>query len=240
MNAHDETDREPTGPESVEDVCDGQSVEFEAKSVDEAVELALQELDVEREQVTIEVLAEPRSGLFGLGSAQARVRVTVIDASADPYDIAVDLVELIGVDASITKSDDDDEIYLSIESEDAALLIGQRGRCLNSLQFLVNRIAGRRQRLGKRVVVDVAGYRDRRRDSLEAMAGRQAEKAKRTGREVRLQPLDPQDRRAVHMALKDDPDVETFSVGEGVYRTLIISPDEDSGGSGGRRSRDRH
>lgn len=240
MNGYDETEREPTGPESAEDVFDGRSVEFEAKSVDEAVELALRELDVEREQVTVEVLAEPRSGLFGLGSAQARVRVTVCEAVADPYDIAVDLIELMGIDASITQSDDDDEIYLSIESEDAALLIGQRGRCLNSLQFLVSRIAGRRQRFGKRIVVDVAGYRDRRRDSLTAMAERQAEKAKRAGREVRLQPLDPQDRRAVHMALKDDPDVETFSVGEGLYRTLVISPDQDSGRSGGPRSRDRH
>ena len=171
MNAYNETDREPTVPESVEDVFDGRSVEIEAKSVDEAVELALQELDVERERVTVEVLVEPRSGLFGLGSVQARVQVTVNEAVANPYDIAVDLIEMMGIDASVTQSEDDDEIYLSVESEDAALLIGQRGRCLNSLQFLVNRIAGRRQRFGKRIVVDVAGYRDRRRDSLHKIGG---------------------------------------------------------------------
>jgi len=240
MNPYDETDRESTGPESVEEVIDKQSVESEAKTVEEAVELALQQLEVDREQVDVEILAEPRSGLFGLGSAQARVRVTVRETGADPFDIVTDLIELMGIDASITRSDDDEEVYLSIESEDAALLIGQRGRCLNSLQFLVNRIAGRRQRFNKRIVVDVAGYRDRRRESLTATAERQAEKAKRTGREVRLQPLDPQDRRAVHLALKDDPDVETYSVGEGLYRTLVISPEEGSGRSGGPGSRDRH
>jgi len=240
MNAYDETDRESTQPESVEEVIDKQSVESEAKSVEEAVELALRELEVERGQVDIEVLAEPRSGLFGLGSAHARVRVTVKEAGPDPFDIATDLIELMGIDASIEQHDDDEEVYLSIESQDAALLIGQRGRCLNSLQFMVNRIAGRWQRFNKRIVVDVAGYRDRRRDSLTAMAERQAEKAKRTRREVRLQPLDPQDRRAVHMALRDDPDVETYSVGEGLYRTLVISPEEGSGRSGGPRSRDRH
>jgi len=240
MNSYDKTDRQSAQPKSVEEVVDKQSVESEAKSVEEAVELALQQLEVERGQVDVEVLAEPRSGLFGLGSAEARVRVTVKEVGADPFDIAADMIELMGIDASITRNDSDDEICLSIESQDAALLIGQHGRCLNSLQFMVNRIAGRRQRFNKRIVVDVAGYRDRRRDSLMAMAERQAEKAKRTRREVRLHPLDPQDRRAVHMALKDDPDVETYSVGEGLYRTLVISPQEGFGRSGGPRSRDRH
>ncbi len=216
-----------------------QSVETEGKTVEEAIDRALEQLGVTRDEVEVEIAAEPRGGLFGIGSQLARVRVTVRGAGEKAQEVVSELLDLMGVEATITQRDGDSEILLSIDSPDAALLIGQRGRCLNSLQFIVNRILNRRCRLNKRIVVDVAGYRTRRRESLTAMAKRQAEKAKRTRREVRLQPLDPQDRRDVHLALKDDPAVETHSVGEGVYRTVVISPQRASTRHRGPGSRDR-
>jgi len=215
----------PTFPKPAEGDTEMHSIESEGKTVEEAVESALEQLEVSREQVDVEVIEEPHGGLFGLGSSPACVRVTVKAGDDGPHAVLTTLLDLMGIEGTVTERSGDSEIYLKIESPDAALLIGRGGRCLNSLQFLVNRMLNRQGKLDKRVIVDVAGYRERRQQSLTAMAERLAEKAKRTGREVRLHPLDPQDRRAVHLALKDDPAVDTHSVGDGIYRTVVINPE---------------
>lgn len=124
-------------------------------------------------------------------------------------------------------------LKLAVESPDSALLIGRKGRNLTALQYLINRILNRQEdwQQTQRIVVDVEGYLDRRRDMLEDMAVRLAERAKSSGRRIRVKPLSPQERRIVHLALHDDPDVRTFSVGESNYRSVIIAPvtEEDTG-----------
>ncbi len=117
-------------------------------------------------------------------------------------------------------------LTLSVESPDSALLIGRKGRNLTAMQYLINRIFNRQDewQQTERIIVDVEGYLDRRRDTLEDMALRMAERAKASGRRVRVKPLSPQERRIVHLALHDDPDVRTFSVGESNYRSVIIAP----------------
>lgn len=123
-------------------------------------------------------------------------------------------------------------LKLAVESADSALLIGRKGRNLTALQYLINRILNRQDdwQQTQRIVVDVEGYLDRRRDTLEDMAARLAERAKSSGRRMRVKPLSPQERRIVHLALHDDPDIRTFSVGESNYRSVIIAPvtDEDA------------
>lgn len=234
-------------------------IETQGKTVDQAVEAALNELGVGKEDVDIEVLDEGSGGLFGIGGSPATVRVTVAreetpvsvsdeetdDAGPDTVSGVGEVVEaletildLMNVDAAIDIEESDEDIVISIESDDAAVLIGRRGKCLNSLQFILNRIVSRERRHEKRVVVDVEGYRKRRRESLTDMAERMADKANRSGREVRLQPLDPRDRRTVHVALRDYPGVDTYSVGEGLYRSVIVSPEGESR-PGGRRSSGR-
>lgn len=123
-------------------------------------------------------------------------------------------------------------LKLAVESPDSALLIGRKGRNLTAMQYLINRVLNRQEdwQQTQRIVVDVEGYLDRRRDTLEEMAARLAERAKSSGRRMRVKPLSPQERRIVHLALHDDPDIRTFSVGESNYRSVIIAPvtDEDA------------
>ncbi|MCD6288787.1 MAG: protein jag [Candidatus Hydrogenedentes bacterium] len=235
-----------------------ESIETQGKTVEAAVESALDALGVGRDDVDIEVLDEGHGGLFGLGGSPAAVRVTVrrdtvradqqtvtendtenvevedngeCDAEDDyagdePEDVLATLLDLMNIEGTIERTDHDDDVLLEIDSDDAALLIGRRGKCLNSLQFMVNRIVRRQEGFKRRVIVDVEGYRERRRESLTEMAERMAAKSCQSGKEVHLQPLDPQDRRTIHIALRDYPGVDTYSVGEGSYRAVVISPDK--------------
>jgi spoIIIJ-associated protein len=121
---------------------------------------------------------------------------------------------------------DDETLLLRVQSEDSAILIGRKGRTLSALQFIVNRMIAAREggEVMDRVVVDVEGYLDRRRESLEEMALHLAAKAKETGRNMRVKPLNPQERRIIHVKLQDDPEIRTFSMGDSLYRSVIIAP----------------
>lgn len=143
------------------------------------------------------------------------------------------IVEKMGLQATVTyQRGDDGTARLNIESEDSALLIGRKGRNLQSMQYLVNRAMSRSDEsdLTERLIVDIEGYVDRRKMALEEMAGEMAQRAKATGREMRLKPLSPQERRIIHLTLQNDPDIRTFSMGESLYRTVVISPKNRRGG----------
>lgn len=160
-----------------------------------------------------------------------------------------EVVAKMGIQASVTSlAIEDGGARINVDSPDSALLIGRKGKNLEALQYLINRMmtAGELSETGERFIVDVEHYLDRRRESLEDMARQLAQKAKETGRDVRVKPLSPQERRIIHMTLQDDPDVRTFSLGTATMRHVVISPKnaqrEDGGsrrGRGGRGPRGR-
>ena len=151
-----------------------------------------------------------------------------------------ELISKMGIEASVREAATEDSGFrLVVESEDSALLIGRKGRNLNALQYLINRmVAPRDGEAMERLVVDIEGYQERRRQSLEEMAQSLARRAKDTGKEMRVKPLSPQDRRVIHVALQDDPDVRTFSLGNSTMRTVVIAPKEDGRSGNNRRSGD--
>jgi spoIIIJ-associated protein len=135
---------------------------------------------------------------------------------------------------------EDGAARLNISSEDSALLIGRKGRNLQAMQYIINRIISRTDAndVTERLIVDIEGYVDRRKESLEELAENMAARAKSAGRDMRLKPMSPQERRIVHLALQDDEDVRTFSLGDSLFRTVVISPKERRSGGGGAGSRD--
>lgn len=157
--------------------------------------------------------------------------------------ILQEIIQKMGMEATVEFARADDETArLNVESEDQAILIGRKGRTLSSLQYIINRVAFAHDAgdSTERLVVDVGGYIDRRRESLEDMAHNMADKAKSTGRNMRLKPMTPQERRIIHMALADDEEIRTFSLGDSLYRSVVISPrDGDNGGRGRGRGRGR-
>jgi spoIIIJ-associated protein len=243
------------------------AVEVSAKTVDEAVLRALQQLGCAREEVEVEVLHPGSPGrLLGFGAEPARIRVTRLGAGpevvAGPEDEAAFVEELEGAEADEGAAAAEtlaaprdaardaelarimllelvqrmgmrelrvdvvtiDPLLLNVHGGDVADLIGRRGENLRSLQFVLGLMLNKQLRRHTRVNVDADGYRARREELLTGMAERFAARVRSTGQPMQLEAMPPNERRIVHMALSEDPDVTTESVGEGDARRVVISP----------------
>jgi spoIIIJ-associated protein len=223
------------------------SVETEAKTTEEAIHKACQELGVSREDLEVEVLSNGSSGFLGLGVKNAKIRATVKEKSAprmsearpprtlsDPQAAETakktlqDILRLLEVEASVELKEDSERILLDIKGDGSGLLIGRKGQTLDAIEYLINKIVHKDAEDKKRIVVDTENYRLRREDSLVQLAQRLAEKAKRLGRPVTISPMSAHDRRIIHLALQDDKTLRTWSTGSGLYRKVIISPEKKS------------
>jgi spoIIIJ-associated protein len=228
-----------------------ESVDASGKTVEEAVEKALAQMGLDRAQVEIEVVKEGRGGILGIGGEEARVIVRAkaalgaeedVEAAAteeeDEGDVesAVEVLEtllsLLGVDATVRVRQPETpgdgvalvKAVLDISGDDLGILIGRRGETLSSLQYIVNLMVGRRLKTRTAFGVDVAGYRRRREDSLKNLALHMAERVKGSGQIMTLEPMPPNERRIVHLALAQDASVITESIGEGENRKVVIRP----------------
>lgn len=132
--------------------------------------------------------------------------------SAQPKATLEKLLELLDFPATVEASPQDDGLLLDVKSEEAGRLIGRQGQTLTDLQYIANRILFQQDPSAPKVTVDVGGYRAQAREALIKKAREAAEKVRRWGDIVELEPLTAFDRRVVHQALKDDPDIETQSV----------------------------
>lgn len=206
------------------------SVEKTGKTVDEAIQAALEELGVKREEAKIEVLDEGAKGFLGiLGARPARVRVTVdnsLDAKVNAArEFLAGLLERMNVSAEIeTEIGEDQLVYIRMSGRRMGVVIGRRGQTLDAIQYLVNLVANKLPGPRARIVLDAEGYRDKRAETLRNLATRLAAKAKSERRKTVLEPMNALERRIVHLALADDTEVETRSEGEEPYRRVVILP----------------
>jgi len=134
------------------------------------------------------------------------------------------IVESLGLDASISVSEEDEEIHAEIEGEEVGLLIGRHGQTIDAIQLLCYQAAYRGRQDRKRVSVDAAGYRRRQGESLRRRADMAAEDAVRHGQAVEMDPMGANDRRVVHEHLRDRPEIETYSEGDEPSRYVVVAP----------------
>ncbi len=209
--------------------------EKRAASVEEAVEAALQELGISEQEARIEVVEEPRSGVLGIGSHEAVVRVQVVAPRVDPEDLedqadtAADFLEELlghmGIDAVAEPNLHGDHMYVDIvgdDEDDMALLIGKHGQTLDAIQELTRMAVGRRLDERIRVIVDVEDYRKRRESRLEDRAREVAARVLKSGSEEILEPMNPFERKIVHDAVSGIDGVESSSRGEEPDRAVVI------------------
>lgn len=207
-------------------------VEAEGETVDQAVDNALGELGITREQADVEVLEEEETkGFLGIKrSGRARVRVTVApapDAREFLREAAQKILDLMGLDGDADVADGEEgglHVEMEGKKDDLGILIGRHGQTLEALQTILGVMANRVAQDRIRVTLDVEKYRERRREELKELAERVAQKAVSRGEPVVLRPMTPFERKVVHVALHDNPDVETYSDGEEPYRRITVEP----------------
>ncbi|MBI49838.1 MAG: hypothetical protein CL781_00695 [Chloroflexi bacterium] len=210
------------------------SITTTAKTVEDAIEIALKELDVDRTEVEIDVVSKGKPGILGIGSEPASVRVKKVEFKSDndsakvAGEVLAGLLNLMNVEAvsSLIDAGDDEQSgpEFDIEGDDAGLLIGRRGETLQALQFITRVITNNKTGHRSPISVDVEGYYQRRDQSLVNLADRVAKRVVRTGREIELEPMNARERRVVHMSLADNEDVYTESSGLGTDRRIVIIP----------------
>ncbi|MCA1020482.1 KH domain-containing protein [Halobacillus litoralis] len=194
-------------------------------SIDEAVQSALEQLQTSKDQVTIDIIDEGKKGFLGFGSKPAIVKVSIKknplqDAETFIYEVAEQMGAPVQVHSEVRQRD----IFLNLEGEHIAVLIGKRGQTLNSLQYLVQLVVNRGSDVFYTVMLDAEGYRSRRKETLENLAGRLADKAVRTNRDVRLEPMPSYERKIIHNALQQHEQVKTSSDGSDPRRHVVIHP----------------
>jgi spoIIIJ-associated protein len=213
-------------------------VETTGETVGEAKWTALRELEqlvpgLDRESVEFEVLSEGERGLLGVGYTPARVvaRVagtrsvdeTVSEEASAAREFVERIASAINANVTVAAAERDGVVTITCFGEDLGLLIGKHGQTIDAIQYLANAIV-RTEGGAHEVVVDAAGYRARRTATLEAVANRAARRAAATGKEIELDPMTSIERKIVHEALKDDPEVETESEGTEPNRYVVVYP----------------
>ena len=286
--------------------------EYTAKSIEEALEKALNEMMLTREDIEYEVLVQPSKGILGFGKKDAVVRVKkkVIEELKDivkdikeerkaVQEVIPDVVEekieepaevipeaevmeeeaaaeelepvyeeisekteevsapapkadkkeafanaeakgkefLAGIfkemklDVVIDVKEKNGYLVFDLKGKNLGILIGRRGDTLDSLQFLLNLVINEKNGAKVKGIIDIENYRAKREDTLIGLSHKLAAKARKTGQKVVLEPMNPQERRIIHMALQNDRRVSTYSEGEEPYRKVVIVPEvkENSG-----------
>jgi len=207
-------------------------LEVSGKTVDEAIQIALEQLGVGEDKVDVTVLKKGRSGLLGMGAEEAKIKVSLKLASgekADAVEVAkevletlIKLMKITGEVSVVQATTGELPVTIHIEGEDLGVLIGRRGQALASLQYIVRLMVAEKLNVWVPIKVYIAGYKKRRYESLQSLALRLAEQVKRSRRLIMLEPMPADERRIIHLALAAHPDVTTQSMGEGDMRKVAI------------------
>ena len=200
------------------------------KTVEEAVANAVAALEApSADAITYTVLEEPKKGLFGIGAAPAKIEAVYQKTSSD---IALEFVRQIVArmelaDITVTMTDGENgEKRISVDGDNAGVLIGHHGETLDSLQYLTNLAANKKIEGEKReyikVTVDVEGYRAKREETLRSLARRMADKVLRYKKSVMLEPMNPYERRIIHSEVQKIAGVATNSIGSENNRKVVL------------------
>jgi len=211
-------------------------IDIEGKTVEEATKKALTQLGMkDNSKIRVEIIDAGKSGIFGFGvSKPARIRVYYNDETTDVGDITREILDTILKKMDIAGSVKDikeaeNKVYVEIDSpSNSGLIIGRKGKTLESLQFMVNLMVNNKTGSDKKIILDIENYREKRERALRKMSRDVATRVIRTGKPWTLEPMNPFERRLIHLTLQNDTRVTTKSEGQGIYRKIKIMPSDMS------------
>lgn len=199
------------------------SIEIEAKSYDEALKLASQELQLAVDKITLEVIKE-KKGLFGITNLITYKASANVSLVTEGKQYLENVLSSMGIDVKmeIRNIVDENQIIFNIQTSENALLIGRGGKNLNALQNLLRLYLNQFTEDKILINLDIGGYHDNRKKQLEILATKTAKEVLRTGIPVKLADINSFERRIIHTKLSEWRDIETISEGEDKERVLII------------------
>jgi len=201
------------------------SIEKSGKTEDEAIEAALSELGLTRDDVSVEIIEQAKSGFLGLKSTPAVVKVIyeVKENRVEKVEnFLTGLLERMDVEANIDITDNQDAINVILTGKEPGALIGRRGETLDAIQHLTNYVVNRGVSGRVRINLDAENYRQRRNETLENLAARTAGKVMKYRRNMTLDPMNAYERHIIHSALQDHANVSTYSVGSEPNRRIVV------------------
>jgi len=198
--------------------------EYEGRTEKDAVKKASEDMGVDSSQLKIEVISE-KSKFFSFGNL-IKIRVYLNEEEHNlplhAEEFIKGLFQIIGTEVTTRSIEEDNRIYIEIITDSAGLIIGKRGKTLEALQMLVNIVANKGEEKWKKIVLDIENYRDKRENTLRELALKVAKKVKKAGHAQYLEPMNPFERRVIHMTLQDDPHIDTKSEGSGNLKKVKI------------------
>ena len=211
------------------------SIEVSAKTEDEAIETALEQLGLARDDVSVEIVERAKTGFLGLKNTPAVVKI-VYDAKGDRMELVENFLSglfvRMDINVSIEATEEDDSVNVVLTSKDPGALIGRRGETLDSIQHLTNYVVNRGGSNRIRVNLDAENYRQRRNETLESLAARTAGKVMKYRRNMTLDPMNAYERHVIHSALQNYENISTYSVGNEPNRRIVVAYGRSSDGSG--------
>jgi len=222
------------------------SIEVAGKTEEEAVETALEQLGLSRDDVSVEIVERAKTGFLGLKNTLAVVKVLYEaqdDCAGQVESFLTGLLERMDIEASMEITGEEGSINVVLTGKDPGVLIGRRGETLDAIQHLTNYVVNRSVSGRVRINLDAENYRQRRNETLESLATRTAGKVVKYRRNMTLDPMNAYERHIIHSALQDFEQVSTYSVGSEPNRRIVVaygrsSADgrSDSGERSGSRS----
>ena len=209
------------------------SLELRSKSQEEAIQKAIEQLNVDKEDIEdikVEVIEEPSKGFLGfIGAKDGLYKITLIEKQIEikEIDIAKEFIETMlhnaKINADVIATQENNLIKIDIKGKEATTLIGRRGQTLDAVQFLTSLALNKINKDShSRVLVDIENYREKREQSLIRYANKVAREVAKTKKTKKLDYMNPYERRIVHSALQNDKYVITYSEGTDPYRRLVI------------------
>ena len=201
-----------------------------AKTVEEAIVDGTAQLGVSKEDISYEILEEPKKGFLGMGAIPAKVKVTYILKPLEAARVFVEtLLRDLGIEGEISVHDDGDgEALITITGEGVSALIGHHGDTMEAFQYLVNLAANKKDDEGRqytRINIDIENYREKREETLRRLSAKVAAKVKKSGKNIALEPMNAYERRIIHAEIQKIDGVSTNSVGIEGNRRVIVFPE---------------
>jgi len=202
------------------------SIEVQGRTEDEAIESALEQLGMSRDDVSVEIIEQARSGFLGLKNTPAIVKV-IYEAKEERTEqvnsFLTGLFERMDIEVGLDIKEENGAISVILTGKDPGTLIGRRGETLDAIQHLTNYVINRSVSGRVRINLDAENYRQRRNEALEGLATRTAGKVMKYRRNMTLDPMNAYERHVIHTALQEHENVSTFSVGSEPNRRVVIA-----------------